>query len=235
MTEFKGFPARMQFTAIPNIVFSTLMPQITDITELKVLLHIFALIYPKKGSLKYVSYSEILRQAVVANDLQVSPAGVLGKALETLTARGVILRLTVNRGDSSEDIFFLNNDYNRQITDKIRRGEISLPGLKSGQPLPVSLPEPLDIFTLYEQNIGMLTPLIADELREAGKQYPEDWIKEAIKEAVSLNKRNWRYIARILEHWSVEGKDDGTHRGNLKTNTDPDKYVKGKYGHMVQR
>ena len=95
--------------------------------------------------------------------------------------------------------------------------------------------KPSDIFTLYEQNIGMLTPLIADELREAEKQYPETWIKDAIKEAVALNKRNWRYIARILEHWSTEGKDDGTHRGNLKKNTDPDKYIRGKYGHMVQR
>jgi DnaD/phage-associated family protein len=99
----------------------------------------------------------------------------------------------------------------------------------------VSVPEASDIFTLYEQNIGMLTPLIADELREAGKLYPENWIKEAIKESAALNKRNWRYIARILEHWSTEGKDDGTHRGNSKKIADPDKYIRGKYGHMVQR
>jgi DNA replication protein len=81
----------------------------------------------------------------------------------------------------------------------------------------------------------MLTPLIADELKEALKQYPETWIQEAIKEATSLNRRNWRYISRILEHWSSEGKDDGTYRGNNKKNADPDKYIRGKYGHMVQR
>ena len=52
MIEFKGFPARMQFTPIPNIVFSSLLPQITDITELKVLFHIFEMIYPKKGQLE---------------------------------------------------------------------------------------------------------------------------------------------------------------------------------------
>ena len=34
----------------------------------------------------------------------------------------------------------------------------------------------------------MLTPLIADELREAEKQYPESWIKDAIKEAVALKQ-----------------------------------------------
>ena len=94
---------------------------------------------------------------------------------------------------------------------------------------------PPDIFTLYEENVGMLTPLIADELKEAGQHYPEAWIKDAIKEAVNQNKRNWKYISRILERWSTEGKKDGAHRGNSKTNTDPDKYVRGKYGHMVQR
>jgi DNA replication protein len=77
--------------------------------------------------------------------------------------------------------------------------------------------------------------LIADELKEAGKQYPENWIKDAIKEAAESNKRNWKYIAWILAHWSTEGKDNGAYRGNLKKNTDPDKYIRGKYGHMVQR
>ena len=42
----------------------------------------------------------------------------------------------------------------------------------------------------------MLTPMIADELREAEKLYPPDWIRDAIKEAVIHNKRKSEYIAR---------------------------------------
>ncbi|HUT96533.1 MAG TPA: DnaD domain protein, partial [Dehalococcoidales bacterium] len=91
-----------------------------------------------------------------------------------------------------------------------------------------------DIFSLYEQNIGMLTPMIAEELRDALKVYPENWINDAIKEAVSNNKRKWSYISAILERWTTEGRDDGTYRGDSKK-TDPDKYIKGKYGHMVGR
>ena len=75
--------------------------------------------------------------------------------------------------------------------------------------------------------------MIAEELREAEKIYPATWIKEAIKEAVARNKRNWRYIAAILERWATEGKGDGTYRRDFKT--DPDKYLKQKYGHMVRR
>ena len=92
-----------------------------------------------------------------------------------------------------------------------------------------------DIFSLYEQNIGMLTPMIAEELREAERLYPETWIKDAIKEAVSLNKRNWRYIAKILENWSAGGRSNGTYRRDSTKKTGSDKYIKGKYGHMVGR
>jgi DNA replication protein len=76
--------------------------------------------------------------------------------------------------------------------------------------------------------------MVSEYLRDALKTYPESWIRDAIKEAVALNKRSWRYIERILERWTTEGRDDGTYRGDSKK-TDPDKYIKGKYGHMVQR
>jgi DNA replication protein len=235
MIEFKGFPTRMQFTPIPNLVFSSLLPRITDITELKVLLCIFEIIYPKKGSLRYVSFFELMGHTSLMSVLKESPQEVLRRSLEALLEKGAILHLAMDAEATAEDLYFLNTESNRMAIEKIRSGEIRLPGFKSVQPLPVNPEEPSDIFTLYEQNIGMLTPLIADELREAGKQYPEEWIRDAIKEAAALNKRNWRYIARILEHWLAEGKDDGTYRGNLKKNTDPDKYIKGRYGHMVQR
>lgn len=31
MKQFNGFPARMQFTPIPNLFFSMLLPQIDDV------------------------------------------------------------------------------------------------------------------------------------------------------------------------------------------------------------
>ena len=75
--------------------------------------------------------------------------------------------------------------------------------------------------------------MIAEELKEALKLYPETWIKDAIKEAVSLNKRSWRYISKILDNWNAGGRNDGTYQQNPKN--DRDKYIKGKYGKFVQR
>jgi DnaD/phage-associated family protein len=227
MTEFNGFPDRMRFTPVPNLVFSALFPLITDILELKLLFHVFEVLYPKKGSVRCTSLDELLQQPNVIASLKTGSREKLGQLLEALAQKGVLLRL--------QDFYFINNESNRATIAKIRSGELALPGLITASVSPLPPPQPSDAFTLYEQNIGMLTPLIADELREAEKQYPESWIKDAIKEAVTANKRNWRYIARILEHWSAEGKDDGTYRGNPKKDADPDKFIRGKYGHMVQR
>jgi DNA replication protein len=234
MIEFKGFPARMQFTPVPNIVFSSLFPQITDIVELKVLFHVFEILYPKKGNVKYFTISELLARAGQIGGPESHPEKITG-ALQSLIKKGAIIPFSMTRNGAAEEIYLLNNQTNKLNLERIQSGEISLPELKPEKPILVALPEPSDIFSLYEQNIGMLTPLIADELKEAGKQYPENWIKDAIKEAAESNKRNWKYIAWILAHWSTEGKDNGAYRGNLKKNTDPDKYIRGKYGHMVQR
>ena len=65
-----------------------------------------------------------------------------------------------------------------------------------------------NIFTLYEQNIGLLAPLVAEELRDAGERYPWDWIEAAFREATQQNKRKWSYIRAILKRWETDGKGD---------------------------
>ena len=110
--------------------------------------------------------------------------------------------MVLDRDGTSEDVYFLNNESNRQTVAKVKSGELKLSGLKLKGQTSIEAEEQPDIFTLYEQNIGMLTPMIADELREAEKLYPPDWIRDAIKEAVKHNKRKWSYISAILEHWS---------------------------------
>jgi DnaD/phage-associated family protein len=50
----------------------------------------------------------------------------------------------------------------------------------------------------YENEIGALTPMIADALRDAEHDFPEDWIVEALHIAVERNVRNWRFVLAIL-------------------------------------
>lgn len=236
MKQFSGFPARMQFTAIPNLFFSTLLPQIDDVAELRVVLHFFELLYRKRGYPRFVTYHELLGHKSLMSSLKKTekpPEVILRQALEMAIRREIILHLPLERDGATEDIYFLNTEAQRQVVARIQSGEIKLSGFKAGTPPTVEPEPPPDIFTLYEQNIGMLTPLIADELREAIKLYPEVWIRDAIEEAVTLNKRSWRYISRILENWSAEGKTSGTYNRDSKK-TAPDKYIKGKYQRLVR-
>ncbi len=237
MKEFSGFPARMQFPPIPNVFFRSLLPQINDITELKITLHIFCLLYQKKGYPRFTTYRELLGNSSLMSSFkggEKPPDELLRNALEKAIKRGTILHIVLDRDGTPEDAYFLNTESDRRIVSKIQNGELALAGLKAGGQTYVETEELPDIFTLYEENIGMLTPMIAEELREAEKLYPEAWIRDAIKEAVTHGKRKWSYISAILERWSAEGRGDGTYRRDFKK-TDPDKYIKGRYGHIVRR
>jgi DNA replication protein len=237
MKEFSGFTSKMQFTPIPNVFFSSLLPQISDIAELKTTLHIFELLYRKRGYPRFTTYRELAGNASLMSSLKKEkepPFEALRKALELATKRGTVLHMALDRDGATDEIYFLNTESDRQLMTKIQSGEFHLPGLKAKEQPYIDAEEQPDIFTLYEQNIGMLTPMIAEELKEAEGLYPETWIKDAIKEAVNHGKRKWSYISAILERWSAEGKSDGTHQRNLEK-TDPNRYLKQKYGHMVRR
>ncbi len=236
MEEFKGFPRSMEFTPLPNLFFSKLLPAITDITELKVTLYVLAVLYRKRGYPCFVTVSELLGRSglvkILANEAE-PVAEVLRRTLKMAAERGTLLHVEMEKDEVTEDAYFLNTESNRGVVEKVSRGEIELGGGWVGRQAAEPAEELPNIYALYEQNIGLLTPMIAEQLKDAEQVYPEGWIKDAFKEAVTLNKRNWRYIARILESWSTEGKKDGAYQ--RYSEADPDKYIKGKYGHMVRR
>jgi DnaD/phage-associated family protein len=78
---------------------------------------------------------------------------------------------------------------------------------------------------MYEQNIGPLTPMIADTLRYAEATFPAIWIEEAIQIAVDNNVRKWSYINAILEGWQSRGKDAREDRGDSEKARQ--RYLKG--------
>ena len=65
-----------------------------------------------------------------------------------------------------------------------------------------------NVFVLYEQNFGLMTAMIADQLRDLERSYPPDWITEAMEIALLNNKRHLNYIRAILRRWETEGKDE---------------------------
>ena len=235
MKSFGGFPRDMQFTPVPNLFMNALMPGM-DSPELKTMLYIFQTIYGKKGAPRFASLSELLSNPSLVSSFKnegKSGEEAVKAALESAIKRGAIIDLEVALDGKQEHLYFLNTQSDREAVESIKSGELKLPRIEAIKPAEAPA-EQKDIFSLYEENIGMLTPMIAEEIKDALTEYPEEWIREAVKEAVDNNKRNWRYIARILERWTTEGKKDGTlRRDNQKE--DPGKYTSGPFGHLIQR
>lgn len=234
MQAFAGFPAGKQaLVRVPNAFFTELLPAIDDLVELKVTLYCLWLLNHKQGDLRYTRLEELAADerfmaGLAAN--QEKALAVLLDGLERAEARGVLLRIRVRQAEAGveEDWYFLNSEHGRQTVERIRRGELH----KLAEPLPDDInlqAERPHIFLLYEQNIGLIQPMIAEELREAERIFPANWIEDAFREAVVLNKRNWRYIQRILERWAAEGKDDGSDRQRVEPDDDSYEAFKRRY------
>ncbi|MCL2141028.1 MAG: DnaD domain protein [Dehalococcoidia bacterium] len=235
MNDFIGFPASMQFTPIPKLFINCYMSDM-NADELKCLLHVFQIIYAKKGQLRYVSMAELLSDTALVSSLQKSSVSVeqtIKDALDSARERGIIVAVEVQLKNSKENLYLINTPSDLRTAERIRNGEIKLPFGEALKPT-TPCPEPRNIFRLYEDNIGMLTPIIAEELNDALEQYSEEWIRDAIHEATTANKRNWRYIARVLERWNSDGRRNGKYQSDFAQN-DPDRFICGAYGHLIQR
>ena len=224
--HFHGFPVRTECDSLLDLFFTQVMPQILDATELKVTMSVFYLLSHKPNHAPFVTYEELLSRTTAMPGVD---GRSLRHALDSAVNRGSILRVNLNIGGQLVEAYFANIESDREAISDIERSGVSTGKEGTGQALQRS-----NIFALYEQNIGIITPMLAEELKDAEKLYPAQWIEEALKEAVVLNKRSWKYVARILERWASEGKDSGEYRQGVKKGS-PDKYVKGKYGRLVKR
>jgi DNA replication protein len=158
----------------------------------------------------------------------------LEQAVARGTILRIHLKVLSEGGDEEEliDWYFFNTARSRKIVKELQGGEVvpgseldieqerqeqdnerrvsvgrhsTTRGYDTPQHVQVQIERP-NIFVLYEQNIGLLSPLLADELKDAADQYPAEWIEAAFREAVQHNKRNWSYIRAILRRWETEGR-----------------------------
>ena len=77
---------------------------------------------------------------------------------------------------------------------------------------------PKNLFSIYENEIGLLTPFIADAIEGWLKDgLPEKWIADGIHEAAAQNKRSWKYIEAILKRWDAQGNQNPVEKPSKAT------------------
>jgi DNA replication protein len=234
MKGFEGFPTGKQsYTPVPNLFFSELLPDIDHLAELKVTLHIFWLLAQKKGERRYVGGQELAEDRRLLQGLAspgLSPVEALRDALERAVARGSLLRVFAAVTGEECDWYFVNSERGRRSVEDLLAGKWT--PVDSGDPVYLQAQTP-NIFVLFEQNIGPLTPMLAEELMEAEKTYPASWIEDAFREAVRSNARNWRYAEAILKRWADKGKPDAASRPSDEG--DWRRFIEGDYADYVEQ
>jgi len=182
-----------------------------------------------EGSFRYLRQRDYAGDERLMQGLGPEPVQALAEALQRAVGRGVLLMARVAGETGPEAYYFLNTPRGRAAIEAIERGNWRPTG-DPQQPIALDLERP-NIFRLYEDNIGPLTPLIADTLKEAEQTYRSEWIEDAIRIAVENNVRRWRYVQAILESWQKEGRHE-QNRGD--TEKDRRRYIEGPFAEFVK-
>ncbi len=204
--KFSGIPpGSLKFTPVPNIVFSELLPLMDDVAQIQVTLHIFYLLSQKKGSPRFVTLKELRADATLMQSLEFK-SEQLKRGLEKAVACGALLQVEAD----GAAWYFFNSPESRRALEKIENGELKLAA--DMRVIENDVQETPNIFKLYEQNIGTLTPMIAEELKEAEQEYPPEIILHAFRSAAENNVRSWKYVSKILLDWTRRNKHEKTRR-----------------------
>ncbi len=208
-TPFEGFPAIGKATAIPNTFFVAVLPAMREAGDLLAFLWVARLVQEQQGESRFVTAEQLwaLPEAAASFETLAGGRESLERGLATCVELGALLALDLAGGGRQETAYFLNNPASRRAVARARGGDLELrPGAIAYEPQPVRRP---NIFHLYEEHVGTITPLVAERLLVAAEQFPQHLIESAFREAAERNVRNWRYIERILQRWS-EGNQDET-------------------------
>lgn len=228
-----GFPRDTRYTPVPSQLLGELLMEVQSVEELKCTLRVVGMVHQRRSRGSSVSVAELMADPVLTEALAGQPGGARDATMRGVAeavARGTLLQSGSGDAQSSEALLFVNDEPGRRALSQAAQRGLTLYAAEDMPAVGAATDSRPNIFALYEENIGSLTPLLAEELKEAEETHPPSWIEEAFKEAVTHNHRSWRYIARILERWAVEGKSNGE-PGRRSQASDPKEYLR-RYGRL---
>ncbi|NSW51992.1 MAG: DnaD domain protein [Anaerolineae bacterium] len=212
MEKFAGFPNRESSSSwFQELILPQLLHGINDLDELKMSIFAYLVFARQEGSVPFIRLEEFLSSP----DLM---TWIDEKRLETILKQ-VLSRGTLLIGQLPDE------GHNRYLFPNIPTAHVAIQRLRDGSwipettdhlPLTGAVGPTKNIYTLYEENIGPLTPMLSQDITAALDDYPLTWIEEAIHIAVQNNARSWRYIDAILQSWKKEGKHADTRRNSKK-------------------
>lgn len=225
---------RQGLVPLPPEFVERYLVHITNIVELKVTLHVCALVVQQRSQPRRVSWEmliadALLRQSIMAVAPHSSVEDVIAEGLAAAVHRGTLLHVVQpDKHGRAINWYLVRTDANEAWADARDVSSVDAPAIIKETP---------SLVALYEQHLGIVTPFIVAELKRAEQQYPAGWIEEAMREAVVANVRSWRYVSKILQRWASQGRGDRVPHGGADSAAviDADQYTNGAYGDLFRR
>ena len=220
-------PANARRIPIPAAAMAQWLADIDDIVELKVTLRALALLAeePRRRSVPpSVALEDLLDDRVLSAALSSGVGNSVRSGLAAALDRGT---LTAIRDRGTMRVLLNDDDCRRyveaadvsELTGADLTGQADADAPEPHPDAPTTAEPRANIFTLYEQHIGLLSHGIAEQLRAAEEEYPVEWVAEALEIAAENDKRHWNYVAAILRRWVKEGRHE---HGEPGSDTAPD-------------
>ena len=215
---------------VPETIITEHLSKINDPDLYKLLLYIFWRFEKNENQVKYITLENITADEIFCENFGIKKKEITGN-IQKLLHNAVKIGILINCKHPEQaniELYFYNSTKNEQAVKRIEKGDLLIEEIQN---ITLANTKP-NIFRLYEENIGPLTPLIAETIQDAARNYPLNWIEEAIQIAVENNVRRWKYIQAILNSWKEEGRN--ARRDQKDSEEDREKYLKGKYSDLIK-
>ncbi len=222
-------------TLVPNSFFNKFIPGVEHVEDILTLLWCAYLMQDKAAAKKRPFFS--MEDIWLADGVEHSYTKIgitkenFFKSLERCAEQGSLSKVTVNQKNHKETVFFLS--YPGSLEEIEDLGNVHL-----GLNIPFDIEDAessviTNLFELYEENFGVVSPIVAENLIEISRNHDFELIKQAFQEAALHGVGNWRYIERILENQEKEGYVNETDRRD-SFESRKNNYTGGKFGHLAR-
>lgn len=197
-----GFSTDLHTVNIPRDFVSACAPLAPE--AILLLIHFFSVVRARQDKQPVILSSELVESFAKWHGTQESS---IKSALESLISQGLLLAWQ----EDNQTYLIPGTPAGRFLLQELKLNDRKL--ISDTQESASLEDERPNIFKLYETHIGMITPMMAEQLKQDEADFPEQWIEEALREAVHRNVRNWNYVRAILKAWKERGRDKA-HEGH---------------------
>ena len=207
-----GFPLADDFatTRVPNAVLGRVLSTIDDADEIRLILRAIWLLEHQRGYPRYITRDDLRRDRVLSVAIPDQPD--FDRILKSAVDRGVFVEVSIN----NNICLMLNTESARRALIEVSPTTENSNKDDNGWETAAASTGPADAFRAYEENIGILSPMIRQSILAALEDFTDDDITRAVRIAVENESRSWSFVAGVLRRWARDGipheRTDGTAR-----------------------